>query len=209
MLKIYTIPISLYCAKLRILLRHKQLEWIEQPPPGGYGSEEYQQLIPAGNLPAMIDGDLVLADSEAIAEYLNEKYPTPPMLPSGLAERGQVRQLSRFHDTRLEPEVRALFGHITPSENTAAIVLKQREVITRRLSQLAAIVPTVDRPLTLADCGFPVTWCWLELLMTHMDFDVSLPPQVSQYFDRIQQHPAVAKELDNYRPALKEWLAGK
>ena len=81
MLTIYAIPISLYCAKLRILLRHKKIQWQELPPPGGYGSAEYKSIVPSGNLPALVDGSLLLADSEAIAEYLNEKYPNPPMLP--------------------------------------------------------------------------------------------------------------------------------
>ena len=70
MLSVYAIPVSLYCAKLRILLRHKGLEWEEVPPPGGYGSDEYKRVAPSGNLPALRDGDLLLGDSEAIAEYL-------------------------------------------------------------------------------------------------------------------------------------------
>ena len=81
MLAIYSVPISLYCAKLRIVLRHKKLEWNEQAPPGGYGSDEYKTVVASGNLPALVDGSLVIADSEAIAEYLEEKYPVPAMLP--------------------------------------------------------------------------------------------------------------------------------
>ncbi len=68
MLTVYTVPISLYCAKLRIVLRHKQLEWNEQTPPGGYGSNEYKTIVVSGNLPALVDGSLLIADSEAIAE---------------------------------------------------------------------------------------------------------------------------------------------
>ena len=48
MLKVYAIPVSLYCAKLRIVLRHKGLAWEEVPPPGGYGSEDYKQVVPSG-----------------------------------------------------------------------------------------------------------------------------------------------------------------
>ena len=73
MLKIYSTNESLYCAKLRILLHHKQAQWQEITPEGGCGSEAYRALIPSGTMPAMIDGDLVIADSEAIAEYLNSR----------------------------------------------------------------------------------------------------------------------------------------
>ena len=61
------------------------------------------------NLPTLLDGDLLIADSEAIAEYIEEAYPTPPILPTELGARAKVRELSRFHDTRLEPEIRKLF----------------------------------------------------------------------------------------------------
>ena len=54
MLKLYSIPMSLYCAKTRVLLRHKGLEFEEMPPPGGYGSDEYKTYVPSGNLPALL-----------------------------------------------------------------------------------------------------------------------------------------------------------
>ena len=116
MLTIYSTPESLYCSKLRILLRHKQAQWQEITPDGGCGSKQYRDMIPSGTMPAMIDGDLVIADSEAIAEYLNEKIPHPAMLPESLTSRAKCRERSRFHDTRLEPEVRVLFPHIGPDQ---------------------------------------------------------------------------------------------
>ena len=61
MLKVYAVPISLYCAKLRILLRHKSLDWQEELPPGGYGSAAYREVVPSGNLPALVDGALLIA----------------------------------------------------------------------------------------------------------------------------------------------------
>ena len=94
MLKLYAIPISLYCAKLRIVLRHKQLDWEEIPPPGGYGSEEYKALVPAGNLPGLDHDGLMLGDSEAIAEYLNEAFPDPEMLRGTIEQRAKIRAFS-------------------------------------------------------------------------------------------------------------------
>ena len=60
MLTVYSVPISLYCAKLRIILRHKGLEWIEKSPPGGYGSKEYKKVVATGNLPALLDGGVTV-----------------------------------------------------------------------------------------------------------------------------------------------------
>ena len=69
MLTVHAIPVGLYGAKLRILRRHKALAWHEVPPPGGYGSDDCKSNVRSGNLPALVDGDLLLTDTEAIAEY--------------------------------------------------------------------------------------------------------------------------------------------
>ena len=213
MLTIYAIPISLYCAKLRILLRNKGIQWHELPPPGGYGSDEYKRIVPSGNLPAMDDGGLIIGDSEAIAEYFEEIYPDPPMLPVNPADRALVRQRSRFHDTRLEPEVRKLFAHIAPASRDVAVATAQTAAISARLAQLSRLLEThsLTEPdaLSLADCGYPVTFTWIELLDPVFGLDIDWPQAISDYRERIGQVAAVHDELASYRPALEKWIAGR
>lgn len=207
MLKIYAIPVSLYCAKLRILLRHKNLQWQEIAPPGGYGSDEYKLTIPSGNLPALMDGDLVLADSEAIAEYLNEKHPNPPMLPTDLNLRAKTRELSRFHDTRLEPDLRVLFPHIVADNRDQNLVNIQSKKISDRLGQLATlIVENTGNELTLADCGYPISFAWIDALAPHMGLKIDWPEPVLSYRKKIKNHAAIAAELSDYVPILKSRL---
>lgn len=210
MLTVYAIPVSLYCAKLRILLRHKDLEWREMPPPGGYGSDEYKQTVPSGNLPALADGDLLIADSEAIAEYLNEKYTDPPMLPADPAARAKVRERSRFHDTRLEPEVRKLFPHMAESARDASVFETQSIAITARLAHLGnmlmAAPPKPEHGLTLAECGYPITFAWLDGLIPKLGLAITWPEAVTAYRARLEEHNAVAAELAEYGPRLTEWL---
>ncbi|MFT7675786.1 MAG: glutathione S-transferase, partial [Gammaproteobacteria bacterium] len=112
MLTLYATSESLYCAKLRIVLRYKQLKWIEISPEGGCGSEEYRAMIPGGTMPSIVDDGFVLADSEAIIEYLDEIHAEPPLLPVEPKARARTRERARFHDTRLEPEIRQLFPYI-------------------------------------------------------------------------------------------------
>src|SRR5205814_5508320 len=52
---------------------------------------EYQALNPQMVVPTLIDGDVKLFQSLAILEYLDEKYPNPPLLPSDIAARAWVR----------------------------------------------------------------------------------------------------------------------
>jgi glutathione S-transferase len=210
-LTVYAIPQSLYCAKLRIALRHKGLAWREVAPPGGYGSAEYKEIVPSGNLPALVDGDLLLADSEAIAEYLEETRPEPAMLPEGAAARARVRELSRFHDTRLEPELRRLFPHIAPDHRDAALAARQSAAITMRLGHLARMLEARDSPsmLTLADCGYPITFAWIDRLAPVLGLAVTWPAGVTAYRERVMGYPAVTAELASYGPVLAAWLRSK
>jgi glutathione S-transferase len=209
MLKVYAVPVSLYCAKLRILLRHKSLNWDELLPPGGYGSAEYKMLVPSGNLPALVDGDVQLADSEAIAEYLNEKFPDPKMLPSDLVQRAKVRELSRFHDTRLEPAVRALFAHIPLASRDNARAGELLAVVFERLDQLSGLVEGRGDEVMLCDCGLPVTFVWIDELAGVFGHHAKWPAAVAAYRNRVEGHRAVSAELAAYRPRLTAWLAGR
>jgi len=210
MLTVYAIPVSLYCAKLRIALRFKGLEWREIPPPGGYGSPLYKTIVPSGNLPALRHGDLLLCDSEAIAEYLNDLFPDPPMLAADPASRATERDRGRFHDMRLEPAIRALFGYLPGrAEPADGFLTAQSGAIQARLDQFArllALAPKAGTVLSLGDCGYPITIVWLDELIQRMRLDVSLPDPVAHYRQRVEAHPAVATEIEDYRPKLAAFL---
>lgn len=207
MLTLYAIPISLYCAKLRIVLRHKQLTWEEVPPPGGYGSDEYKTLVPAGSLPALDHDGLLISDSEAIAEYLNEAFPEPDMLPGAARDRAKIRELARFHDTRLEPSVRALFPQIAEGRHDMEHLEKSWKNMGAKMEQITPLLPVEAGPLTLADCGLPITCSWIEALAEHFDLTSPTTVAMSAYLDRVSVHEAVAAELADYKPKLKAWLA--
>ncbi|MFC4669676.1 glutathione S-transferase family protein [Seohaeicola nanhaiensis] len=205
---IYAIPPSLYCAKLRIVLRAKGLAWREEPPPGGYGSAEYKRVVPSGNLPALVEDGFLLADGEAIAEYLEERFPEPALMPVDLRERARMRERGRFHDTRLEPAVRRLFPHIEREGRDAGVVRQAVVEIEARLGQFARMVGD-DLPFGLGDCGWPITLLWIELLGPVMGFSVTLPAEVAAYRDRLADVPWVAAELAAYRPAVEAFLASE
>lgn len=214
MLKIYAIPVSLYCAKLRILLRHKGLEWQEEPPPGGYGSEEYKRLVPGGNLPALIHDGHLINDSEAIAEYLNEMFPEPAMLPTGTGPglagaRADIRSLSRFHDTRLEPAVRKTFQYIARDKRAPEVITDLWLDVEERLGQAERLLPAGPRALTLADCGLPVTCTWIKALCAHFEQKPLLQGKMQAYLEGVSEIPAVSAELAEYRPRLESWLANQ
>ena len=206
MLTVYAVPISNYCAKVRIVLRHKELQWTELAPPGGYGSDTYKLLVPSGNLPTLVDRNILIADSEAIAEYLDEKYPIPEMLPKDVASKATTRELSRFHDTRFEPELRKLFGNLSPDKLDIHLNAVQTEKINMRLLQLSNMVKKLPMKLMLAHCGYPVTFVWLDILTTLLSLNIKWPENLIKWRKKIESFPAVSEELGDYRPKIKKWV---
>ena len=208
MLKIYSIPMSLYCAKLRILLGHKGLDWQETRPPGGYGSDEFKTYVPSGNLPSLVHGDVVIGDSEAIAEYLEEVYPDPSMLPGTAADRARIRDRGRFSDTRLEPALRVLFPYL-PGRKVLQDDMRGPAVdgLNARLQQLAQMLRTEDGTvLTLGDCGLIATFAWIDGMAPRMGLNVKWPDAVTAYRTRLAGHAAVADELATYVPIVDDFL---
>ncbi|NKB53973.1 MAG: glutathione S-transferase [Rhizobiaceae bacterium] len=205
MLTLYAVPVSLYCAKLRIVLRHKRLSFDELPPPGGYGSDEYKKLVPAGSLPALIHDGLQISDSEAIGEYLNEAFPDPDMLPGTPADRAKLRELSRFHDTRLEPVVRALFPHISANKRDKQFVEQQWQSLVERLDQIEVLLPKNKRSLTLADCGLPITAIWIAFLSAQFERENPMDGLLATYLENLGDHQAVAAEIESYQASLNAW----
>ena len=83
---------------------------------GEHQSDAFRKLNPAGKLPALVDGDLVLTESSAIQLYLAEKYPERGFIPSALAERAEMYRWIFFLVTEIEAPLwrKALHSRIYP-----------------------------------------------------------------------------------------------
>ena len=80
---------------------------------------EFLKLNPAGKLPMLVDGDVVLTESAAIPLYLAEKHPEKGFIPSNLADRGQMYRWIFFLVTEIEQPLWriGLNTSIYPEEN--------------------------------------------------------------------------------------------
>ena len=92
--------------RLRIALNLKELAY--EYVAVDLGREEhlgatFKALNPQGLVPALADGDLVLTQSPAIIEWLEERYPTPPLLPAGRNERAKIRALAAIVGCDIHP----------------------------------------------------------------------------------------------------------
>jgi glutathione S-transferase len=93
--------VSPYARKVLVALDHKGVDYEVDPIVPFYGTEEFTRVSPLRRIPVLIDGDLVLNDSTVIAEYIDERWPEPPLMPKGAAERAKARWMEEFADSRL------------------------------------------------------------------------------------------------------------
>jgi glutathione S-transferase len=105
MIRIYDHPLSPYAQKVKIALREKNVPFETQLPGGigvGGAAGEFVEANPRAEVPALIDGETMIFDSTIILEYIEDNWPTPPLLPHGAAERARVRMLEEVMDTHYE-----------------------------------------------------------------------------------------------------------
>src|SRR5499427_10192890 len=91
--------------KVKIALLEKGLEFQATLPDGmanGTTSGTFVEASPRAEIPALVDGDVKVFDSTIILEYLEDKWPQPPMLPATPAERARVRMIEEICDTYYE-----------------------------------------------------------------------------------------------------------
>lgn len=98
-MKLYSYFRSSAAYRVRIALNLKGLPYEYEPVHllrggGEQLTPEYRRIGPDGIVPALVDGDLVLQQSLAIIEYLEETHPTPALLPSAPGDRAYVRAIA-------------------------------------------------------------------------------------------------------------------
>ena len=83
---------SHYCHRVRIVLAEKgvTVDIVDVKP--GTLPEEVAELNPYNSLPTLVDRDLALYESKVMMEYLDERFPHPPLLPVYPVARGESRQ---------------------------------------------------------------------------------------------------------------------
>jgi glutathione S-transferase len=93
--------LSPYVRKVLAVLHRKGIAYEIDPITPFMGDERFSKLSPLRRIPVLIDGELALADSTVICEYLEEKHPQPPTHPRGLADRARARWLEEYADSRM------------------------------------------------------------------------------------------------------------
>ncbi|MDE3123741.1 MAG: glutathione S-transferase family protein [Paracoccaceae bacterium] len=103
--RLYHSLLSPFCRKVRLTLAEKKIEvelieerYWEQSP-------EFLRRNPAGKVPVLRLDGMTLSESQAICEFIEERYPQPPLMPRTPEERFEVRRLCGWFDDKFNEEV--------------------------------------------------------------------------------------------------------
>ena len=207
---LYAIPVSTYSAKVRIALGIKDIDYEMVPPPGGYSSAQYKAIVPVGTIPGLRDGDFVISESEVITEYIEEKYPDPPLLSGNPGQRAHQRFLARFHDLWLEPHLRATFAHVDPAHRDEAVLNECLDRYRARLDQLESLVdpdPWLGgKTIGVADCAYPATFTLADIMLAHFGRESRYGPKLQAWRETVYAHPVVAQVTGESRQATIQWM---
>ena len=210
-MRLYQLPYSHNCAKVKIALLEKGLAFEAPPVPAGFTrSPAFLAMNPLGKVPFLVDGDVVLGESEVIVEYLEDRYPAVPLLPPTVEGRARSRWFSRFHDLYLGPQLSTLFFALSDGRAGRPDFAPEVE----RLVELVALFESVIDPapyllgaqFTLADAPFALSYHYvLTLSAAHnRPLAASDMPKYARWFEAASRRPSVSAVL----AAAKEALGG-
>lgn len=198
---------SPYAWKVWLTLEHKQIPYdfkLLSFDRGDLKTPEFRALNPRGRVPIIVHDGFALRESAAIAEYLEEQFPKPPLLPADAQARATVRRLMLEVDNDLSRAANALMDETTfrgagQAEDRAKIDAAQDallEELRRWETQLTA--DYLVGALSLADfTAYP----WLRMLrriderQPNNGLGDRLPPRLAAWMKRIEALPYYAKTI--------------
>jgi RNA polymerase-associated protein len=148
-----------YSQRVRLVLAEKgvAVEIIDVEP--GNMPEDLAELNPYNSLPTLVDRDLVLYESQVIMEYLDERFPHPPLLPVYPVARAQ----SRLYMHRIRKDWCGYVDTIVAGRSKDTVIDRARKELRESLVAIAPVF--ADKPyfmneeFTLVDCCVgPILW---------------------------------------------------
>ena len=196
---LFSAPADPWSHRTRLVLAEKGLDIeIVSVTPGSL-PEDLLDLNPYHSLPTLVDRDLVLYDSRVIIEYLDERFPHPPLMPADPVTRAQFRvalyrierdwygaleQMDREGDRRQLPRLRKIL---------LDTILQGIELFQLKPFFLSEEFSLVDATLA------PVLWRLPQ-------YQIELPPRaqpVLKYESRIYSRPAFRSALSDVERSMR------
>jgi len=184
-----------YSHRVRMVLAEKgvAVEIVDVDP--GKKPEDLAEINPYNSLPTLLDRDLVLYEANVIMEYLDERFPHPPLLPVYPVQRA----LSRLWITRVEKEWSVKLDLLMAGKGRETVITKARKELRESIIAIAPIFGEkpyfMNEEFSLVDC------CVAPILWRLKEVGITLPEKSTR---PLQKYMQKMFERDAFRASLTE-----
>ncbi|PJD92542.1 MAG: stringent starvation protein A [Legionella sp.] len=154
-MSLYSNHDDIYSHQVRIVLAEKGVNVDIMPVNSETGKSDLLAINPYGSLPTLIDRELVLYEPRIIMEYLDERFPHPPLLPVYPVARAETRKMMY----RIEQDWYGLMSRIDSGDNSD----EARQLLLESLLAIEAVFADkmyfLSEEFSLLDCVLaPLLW---------------------------------------------------
>ena len=196
MIKLYDFKSSPNCQRVKVVLAEKNLPYEIVPidlRAQAQKTPDYLKLNPYGKVPVLTDDDTVLYESCIINEYLEEKYPNPPLLPKDPGKKAKARILIDYGMAHFDGAYQKLRMELAkdPKEQSQQVVDNAKGDLKKLLQRLENDIG--DQPYLVGD--FSLVDADLIPRFTRLEGFGVLPdpslPRLGKYLERMKARPSV------------------
>ncbi|HET6588302.1 MAG TPA: glutathione S-transferase N-terminal domain-containing protein [Oleiagrimonas sp.] len=197
-LTLYTNADGIQCHRVRLILAAKGVTYEREMVDPASPPEDLVEINPYGDVPTLAERDMVLYDTAVVCEYLDERYPHPPLMPIDPLSRARLRLAA----ARIEYDWLPLIDTINEGGRPADTARKHlREQLLTSVPLFKASRFFLNPEMSLADCLVaPVVW---RLPVLGVDLGREGKPIVD-YGERIFHTQGFARSLTDAERAMRE-----
>jgi RNA polymerase-associated protein len=196
-LTLYTTADDIQCHRVRLVLAAKGVSYERVLVEPNRPPEDLLDLNPYGTTPTLVDRDLTLYDTAVVCEYLDERYPHPPLMPIDPLSRARLRLATVRIEKDWLPEVEVIRAGGRPADGARK---RLREQLLASLPLFKAAKFFLNPEMSLADCLVaPVVWRlpWLGVELGREG------KAILDYGERLFHSQGYARSLTNEEKAMR------
>lgn len=190
---LFSSAVSPYSHRTRIVLAEKNITHEVQNVEEGSTTEDLMDLNPYNTVPTLVDRDLVLYDSRIIMEYLDERFPHPPLMPVDPVSRAK----SKLYMYRIDRDMYSIADQFEEGCDSRAAT-KLRKTLRESLTMLSPVFE--QKPFFMSEEFSLVDCCMAPLLWRLPKYGIELPASAKA----LHAYAARLFERESFQESLTE-----
>jgi RNA polymerase-associated protein len=196
---LYSDPVDPASHAVRFVLAEKAINVEIHNVYGDDRPEDLHELNPYGTILTLVDRELVLYEPQIIMEYLDERFPHPPLMPVDPVARAS----NRLYRYRIQRDIYSLLEDLESQSKEAATTARRR-----LRDHLTAVAPVFTRTRYFMSDEYSLVDCYLAPVLWRLPhYGVSLPSQakpLSQYANRLFEREAFEVSLTEPERGMRD-----